>query len=256
LAGIRLGLVGRQLAFHCSHRAGKLAHYFPRKIAGSRRVHLLLKIEGSVVAAWARRYAGIGAWWENQAALDRAAKEVALISHWENQAALDHAANLVALILHGEPHIEEPLAIAWNRALGHLGLSHTPHAQLRYRLRAVVAALPGDTEIAKIAGVLDSAPSWLLDFCMASLDCFVLGIELPKSQEAAPEYGRDGLRDSINSWPDLPSGTVGAGRPIPKPNPMRALSPDEAIDLIGLFASYRRKLVTEEIRRRLEFGAR
>ena len=175
---------------------------------------------------------------------------------WRRQAALDHATKLVVLILHGDPHIEEPLAIAWNRALGHLGLSDTPQALLPYRLRAVVAALPGDTENDKFAHVLGSAPRWLLTFCMACIDGFVLGIELPKSSEPAPEYGRDGLRDSIDSWPDLPTGTIGGGRPIPKPNPMRALSPDEAIDLIGLFASYRRKLVTEEIRRRLEFEAR
>jgi hypothetical protein len=78
-----------------------------------------------------------------------------------------------------------------------------------------------------------SAPRWLLHFCMASLDCSVLGIELPKSSEPAPECGRDGLRD-MKSWPDLPTGTIGAGRPIPKPNPMR---PEERIDLIGLLKS-------------------
>src|SRR6266699_5065645 len=76
---------------------------------------------------------------------------------WRRQAALDHATKLVVLILQGDPHIEEPLAIAWNRALGHLGLSGTPQALLPYRLRAVVAALPGDTEIAKFAHVLCSA---------------------------------------------------------------------------------------------------
>jgi len=156
---------------------------------------------------------------------------------WRRQAALDHATKLVVLILHGDPHIEEPLAIAWNRALGHLGLSDTPQALLPYRLRAVVSAVPGATENDKLARVFCSAPSWLLDFCMASVDCFILGIELPQSSEPAPEYARDGLRDHIDSWPDLPTGTIGAGRSIPKPNPMRALSFEETNDLIGLFKS-------------------
>jgi hypothetical protein len=150
------------------------------------------------------------------------------------QAALDHATKLVILIMHGDPRIDEPLAIAWNRALDRLGLSDAPEAVLPYRLQAVVGALLGDAEIDNIAHVISSAPSWLLEFCDAAMDCYVLGIELPRSPEPASEYGRDGLRDSMHSWPDLPMGTIGAGRPIPQPNPMRALSVEECIDLIGL----------------------
>jgi hypothetical protein len=46
------------------------------------------------------------------------------------QAARDHATNLVTLILHGDPHIEEPLAIAWRRALDCLELSGISQEQL------------------------------------------------------------------------------------------------------------------------------
>jgi hypothetical protein len=152
---------------------------------------------------------------------------------WQRQAALYHATKLVTLILHGDPQIEEPLAIAWNRALDRLGLSDVAQEVLPYRLRAVVAALPGDTENAKIARVFSSAPSWLLGFCGASLDCVLLGIELPKSSEPAPQYGRDGLRVSW-SWPDLPTGTIGAGRPIPKSNPPRTLSAEDILDIFDL----------------------
>jgi hypothetical protein len=95
-------------------------------------------------------------------------------------------------------------------------------------LHAALAALPGDTEIAKIASVLSSAPSWLL------LDSFVLGIELPK-RYPAPEFGTDGLFEALESWPDLPSGTIGAGHPMPKFDPMRTLSPDESTDMLRLF---------------------
>src|SRR5262249_61512706 len=70
------------------------------------------------------------------------------------QDALYHATKLVTLILHGDPQIDEPLAIAWERALGHLGLSGTPEELLYSRLRAALEALPGDTEIAKILASL------------------------------------------------------------------------------------------------------
>jgi hypothetical protein len=62
---------------------------------------------------------------------------------WRRQAALYHATKLATLILHGNPQIDEPLAIAWERALGRLGLSGTPQELLYYRLRAVLADLPG-----------------------------------------------------------------------------------------------------------------
>jgi hypothetical protein len=157
---------------------------------------------------------------------------------WRHQAALYHARKLATLILHGDPQIDEPLAIAWERARG---LSSTPEELFHYqRFRVVVVGPHGDTEsaeIAKFAHVFRSAPSWLLDFCHASVDCCLLGIELPKSSEPAPQYGRDGHREAWDAWPELPKGTIGAGRPIPQPNPMRTLSLEEAIELIRLLKS-------------------
>ena len=171
---------------------------------------------------------------------DRKPRECELVA-WVDEVVYYHATKLATLILHGNPQIDEPLAIAWERALDYLGLSgthlvlsKTPQELLYYRLRDALKDVPGDTEIAKFAHVFRSAPSWLLDFCEASLDCYVLGIELPKSSEPAPEYGRDGLREAWDSWPDLPTGTIGAGRPIPKPNPLRTLRVEETIELHGL----------------------
>ena len=46
---------------------------------------------------------------------------------------------------------------------------------------------------------------------MASIDGVVLGIDLPKNSESLPELGRKGLHDAMDSWPDLPTGTLGAG---------------------------------------------
>jgi len=156
---------------------------------------------------------------------------------WRRQAARDHATKLVTLILHGDPHIEEPLATAWNRALDYLGLKDVHQAHLPDRLRAVVLpTLPGDNENAKFAGVLCSAPSWLLFFCLACFDRFILGIELPKNSDPTPDLGKDGLRD-MRSWPDLPTGTMGAGRLIPRSHPLDVLSTEELIDLHRIIQS-------------------
>jgi hypothetical protein len=160
---------------------------------------------------------------------------------WQRQAARDHAAKLVTLILHGDPQIEEPLAIAWRRAFGRLGLVGIAEAQLADRLRAlVIAGLPGDTENAKFAHVLCSAPQWLLAFCLAWADDYILGIDLPKNSEPPTKLGRKALRDCLDSWPDLPVGTLGAGGPIPKlapsplSSPLDALTFEEIVDLRGL----------------------
>ena len=153
---------------------------------------------------------------------------------WLRQAARDHATQLVALILHGDPKIDEPLSTAWSRALSHLDLVDVPDQYVADRLsHLVVAALPGDSENDKYVGVLSSAPSWLRHFCMARLDAFALGIELPKISEPLPQYGWDGFHDR-KSWPDIPSGTIAAGRPIPKTNPFDILSVEESIDLVSI----------------------
>jgi hypothetical protein len=156
---------------------------------------------------------------------------------WLRQAARDHATRLATLILYGDPKIEEPLAKAWHRALSKLGMTHIHEVHLPDCLRAkVIAALPGDSENGKLARVLGSAAPWLRHFCMASLDAHVLGIDLPKISEPLPKVGRDGCR-AMESWPDIPSGTIADGEPIPKENPFDLLSVEECIDLINILQS-------------------
>jgi hypothetical protein len=115
-----------------------------------------------------------------------------------------------------------------------LGLAGVSNKYLPDRLRHVVIGKESETE--KFATVLSSAPAWLRYFCLASLDGRVLGFPLPKQAEVLPECGRDGLRD-MKSWPDLPSGTIGGGRPIPKTSAFDALGTEELIDLIRLLKS-------------------
>jgi hypothetical protein len=153
---------------------------------------------------------------------------------WLEQVARDHATRLTTLVLYGDPKIEEPLATAWDRALSNLGLAGVSNKYLPDRLRHVVIGKESETE--KFAAVLCSAPAWLRYFCLASLDGHVLRFPLPTQSEMSPECGRDGLRD-MSSWPDLPAGTIGAGRPIPKTSAFDALSAQELIDLIRLLKS-------------------
>jgi hypothetical protein len=146
---------------------------------------------------------------------------------------------LVALIVHGDPKIDEPLDIAWHRALEQLGLERladfTPSAHVAARLRPVLLPeLPGDTENAKLGHVLNSGPTWLLKFCHAWMDARLLGFELRQDSTFQLEFGRIGLREGVDSWPDLPKGTLAAGGPIP-PSPFDALSSEESIDLLNLF---------------------
>jgi hypothetical protein len=136
-------------------------------------------------------------------------------------------------------------------------MANVDPALLRYRLTNVVAALPGDTENAKFAHVFSSAPRWLLYFCMAAIDSFILGFEYPKNPEwEPPERGRDGSRELNDAWPELPKGTIGAGRPIGKLNPLRALSPEENIDLLNLMEKGEENYLRQDRRRWKEIWAK
>jgi hypothetical protein len=159
------------------------------------------------------------------------------------QAARDHATMVVAVLLHGAPRIDEPLRFAWWRARDNLGLTDIPSAQIPDRLRAlVVANLPGDTENAKFAHVLCSAPQWLRYFCCCHFDAHLLGFDLPEYSEPVTEPGREGIVD-LSKWPRLPTGTLEAGGPILEPDlspldnlpdPFHALNVDETMDLYML----------------------
>ena len=66
------------------------------------------------------------------------------------------------------------------------------------------------------------------------MDARVLGFELQQDPDFRLEFGRIGLREGVDSWPDLPKGTLAAGGPIP-PSPFDVLSSEENIDMIILF---------------------
>ena len=57
---------------------------------------------------------------------------------------------VVALVMHGDPRIDEPLEIAWRRALHRLGLNGGPPENLAGELRKVLSdQLPVDVDALK-----------------------------------------------------------------------------------------------------------
>jgi hypothetical protein len=175
------------------------------------------------------------------------------------QAAWEHATRLAVVILHGEPKIDEPLALAWSRALAHLELADTDEEMLRISLRLhILKTQPGRSEHAKLAHVLASAPQWLLIFCAGYFDAEVLGFDLPKHPEPPPKPGADALKD-MQAWPLLPTGTLGAGGPIceDEPDQVRALvSSEEFMDLNRLIWKDPENWSRHDRRRRREIIAK
>jgi hypothetical protein len=160
------------------------------------------------------------------------------------------------VILHGEPKIDEPLALAWSRALAHLELADTDEKMLPVYLRGhILTTQPGRSENAKLAHVLASAPQWLLTFCAADSDALALGFDLPKHPEPPPKPGADALKD-MRAWPLLPTGTLGAGGPIRKdePPPFRTLS-EEFMDYFRLVDKHPENYPRQDRRRRREIMA-
>jgi hypothetical protein len=100
------------------------------------------------------------------------------------------------------------------------------------RLRAV-PTLSGSTENEKIANVFRSAPSWLRLFCSLFVDCLALGIKLGKPSDPLPITGRDGLHER-SSWPELPKGTLIAGRAMANSSGYDGLESEERHELISL----------------------
>ena len=117
---------------------------------------------------------------------------------------------VVAIVLHGEPPITIPLGFTWNTALERLGLTNRQSENLLGEMRKLLSdQLPGDTLKKKFAGILSSAPPWLLSFCMCNVDATILEIRFePKGP--LPEPGRKEIE--CPSWPRLPQGAFGDGR--------------------------------------------
>ena len=121
--------------------------------------------------------------------------------------AREHAARVAAIVLKGEPKVDEPLIRAHERALERLGMDESMDLIGDYLF---IELTRGDDE--EFAKIFDQAPLWLLHFTTIALDAFLLKFNLP-NLSAPIKWGVDGIKDA-RRWPQLPIGTMSAGRPV------------------------------------------
>jgi hypothetical protein len=117
----------------------------------------------------------------------------------------DHLLRIIALFEYGDPRIDEPLDLAYRRALTKLG---TPEGVALVRLRENLEREPPAGDIkTKISARLRQIPNWLIYFCSVKVSMDVLGIKgpaLPKKYVLnlkVPKSDRD-------AWPFLPQGVL------------------------------------------------
>jgi hypothetical protein len=129
-----------------------------------------------------------------------------------------HATAVAAIALSGRPKIDEPLNIAWARALQHYGVKVRKWGEIDDQVRAAQQLFPaiiGENEIAaRFAEIFRTAPFWLLQFTGISMDARLLNFRLPDISRRRFIWGSVGY-DDARLWPLLPSGTMMAGDPIP-----------------------------------------
>ena len=134
-----------------------------------------------------------------------------------------HATAVAAIVLSGQPEVDEPLNKAWNRALQHYGINVRKPGEMADQVWAAQQLLPiimADEEAsARFTEIFRTAPIWLLQFTLISIDAPLLKIRLPDISRRS-RWGSTGYRDALR-WPLLPSGMMTTGDPIPHNDPRR-----------------------------------
>jgi hypothetical protein len=150
----------------------------------------------------------------------------------EKQAAQDlpyharrHATAVAAIVLAGQPKIDEPLIMAWARALQHYGINVNVLVGMGDQVRAAQQLLPiiigSEDSSARFSEIFSTAPVWLLQFTGISLDARLLKFHVPDISQKLT-WGSAGYKDALR-WPLLPSGVMTAGDPIPHNDPRQLL---------------------------------
>jgi hypothetical protein len=174
-----------------------------------------------------------------------------------------HAVAVAAIVLEGEPKVDEPLQLAWERAAERYGIAKDvvsagdytkvarkllpkiikpetddPESGLLVfymgsgliRTKAEIAA-PTPEESNKFSEIFRNAPIWLAMFTSLMFDALYLKFDFPKGF-CSIGWGRDG-REEAKRWPELPLGTMTAGEPV-EHSPFDCLSTDDLMFLMSL----------------------
>src|SRR5262245_18514616 len=133
---------------------------------------------------------------------------------WRTQAR-SHATAVAGIVLSGQPSVDEPLNLAWARALRHYGIhANTDQIAAAQRLSPIIKGDPATfTELCR------TAPVGLLQFTGMAMDARLLKFDLPDVSKRL-NWGSAGYQDA-RRWPLLPIGTMTAGDPIPDLDPRR-----------------------------------
>jgi hypothetical protein len=135
-----------------------------------------------------------------------------------------HAIAVAAIVLSGRPKIDEPLIMAWARALQHYGINVNAPGGMDDQVRAAQRLFPiiigCEEESARFTEIFTTAPAWLLQFAGISIDAPLLKFHVPNISKRL-RWGSAGYEDA-RRWPLLPSGTMTAGDPIPDNDPRRS----------------------------------
>jgi hypothetical protein len=101
--------------------------------------------------------------------------EMAVKDRWCSDAQ-HHMTAVAAIAKFGEPKIDEPLELAWQRTLLRHNISIPDGCKndLQFASQELHSAIIGDTD-----EIFSSAPTWLLDFTWMRCDAYVLGLVLP-----------------------------------------------------------------------------
>ena len=129
-----------------------------------------------------------------------------------------HATAVAAIVLAGHPRIDDPLRLAWARALQHYGVGSKDQVAASQLLRPKII---GDgEESTRFTEIFRTAPAWLLHFTAMAMDARLLKFDLPSNISDTLKWGSAGYEDA-RRWPLLPMGTITAGDPIPASDPRR-----------------------------------
>ena len=128
---------------------------------------------------------------------------------------------MAAIVLAGQPKLDEPLILAWDRTLQHYKINVNGFRRLDNQLKAAQQLLPiimkGEELLARFAEIFETAPAWLLQFTGMAWDAHLLEIHMPDISKKL-RMGSAGYEEA-RQWPLLPSGTLTAGDPIPDIDP-------------------------------------
>jgi hypothetical protein len=128
-----------------------------------------------------------------------------------------HATAVAAIVLSGRPRINEPLLLAWERALQHYGINVKEPGRLEDQFSAAQQLFPviigNEKSSEKFSKIFGTAPIWLLQFARMFYDAGALRFQLRDILSVKFKWGTVGYE---SSWPRLPLGMMTDGDPLPE----------------------------------------